>query len=153
MNLQLLVPCLVGLKEPIHDQKIRQYIEAKNWYKKFWLYAWPCVGVFFVKKYIDLKYWRIKYVWYILTTLQYLTRVWAPVKILIKNSVLRWTFSQNQSYGNGSIRIKHFQHNEFWSKFWWNVCGQYGVKNLIKNWASIFCFKILTFFLIVYGAL
>ena len=53
-----------------------------------------------------------------------LTRVWAPVKILIKNSVLRWTFSQNQSYGNGSIRIKHFQHNKFWSKFWWNVCGE-----------------------------
>ena len=82
-----------------------------------------------------------------------LTRVWAPVKILIKNLVLRWTFSKNQSYGNGSIRIKHFQHNEFWSKFWWNVCGQYGVKNLIKNWKSIFCFKILTVFLIVYGAL
>ena len=26
-----------------------------------------------------------------------LTRVWVPVKILIKNLVLRWTFSQNQS--------------------------------------------------------
>ena len=79
-----------------------------------------------------------------------LTHLW--VKILIENSVLRWTFSQNQSYGNGSIRIKHFQHNEFWSKFWWNVCGQYGVKNLIKNRTSIFCFKILTVFFIEYGS-
>ena len=134
------------------------------WSKKFtsksWLNFWPCVGDFFLSKntltqnidgsnLFDIFdqssiFWQL---------FNILTRVWAPVKILIKNSVLRWTFSQNQSYGNGSIRIKHFQHNEFWSKFWWNVCGQYGVKNLVKNWTSIFCFKILTVFLIVYGAL
>ena len=74
-----------------------------------------------------------------------LTSVWAPVKILIKNSVLGWTFSQNQSYGNGSVGSNIFNTMNFDTNFDGTCVGNMASK-IIKNWTSIFCFKILTFF-------
>ena len=150
-----LLTCVSTLKGPIHDQKICQYIKAKNWHQNFeWIFdrVWEiffCQKIHWLKILTDKK----KYVRYILTTLQHFDSFVGSCQNFDQNSVLRWTYSQNQNYGNGSIRIIYFQHNEFWTKFWWNVCGLYGVKNLIKNWTSIFCFKILIVFLIVYGAL
>ena len=108
---QLLILCV--FKGPIHDQKTCQYIEAKNWH---WIFdrVWE---IFFLSKNTltqNINGSNLFDIFWPVVNILTLTRVWAPVKILIKNSVLRWTFSQNQSYGNSSILIKHFQHNEFW---------------------------------------
>ena len=117
-----------------HDKKKTSIFWSQKFTTKFWQDFWPGVGDLLSKNTLTRNidgsnlfdiFWPVSIFWQLFNIL---TRVWAPVKILIENSVLRRTFSQNQSYGNGSIRIKHFQHKEFWSKFGWNVSGQYGVK-------------------------
>ena len=64
-------------KRAIHDQKTVIILKPKIGVNILTRSLTVYVGDFFVEKYIDSKYWRIKSVWYILT------RMWAPVKMLI----------------------------------------------------------------------
>ena len=63
----------------------RQNFEAKNWHQNFdWIFdrVWE---IFFVKKYFDSKYWRVKSDWHILTSRQYFDKssiFWQVVNIL-----------------------------------------------------------------------
>ena len=63
--------CCVVSKGAHTRSKISSIYWSKKLTSKFWLDFWPCVGDFLVKKFIDSKYWRIKSVWYILTSRQY----------------------------------------------------------------------------------
>ena len=78
-----------------------------------------------------------------------LTHVWALVKILIKISVPGEHLVKTRATATAASGSNIFNAINFYG----TCVGNIDVKNLIKNWTSIFCFKILTVFLIVYGAL
>ena len=120
---------------------------SKKLTSKFWLDFWPC-GRFFWQKYIDSKYWRIKSVWYILTSRQY-----------FDNSSTFWRVCGLLSRFWSKIQSSDEQHpDQAFSTQWilikismervWAIWRQKSY-----HWTSIFCFKILTVFLIVYETL
>ena len=162
----LTVKCiqLKAVKGPIHESRSKNpsIFWSKKFKSKFWLDFWPCVGDFFVKKYIDSKYWLIKSVWYILTSRQYfdnssifwrmcglLSKFWSKIQCEFQSSgehLIKTRAMATAASGSNIFNTMNFDQNFDRTC---NLCGQYGVKNLIKNWKSLFCFKILTF-LIVY---
>ena len=147
------------LKLPKHDLKKCPYFEAKNWHQNFDGIFDSVWEIFFVKKYIDSKYWRIKSAWYILMSRQYfdnssifwrvcgpLSKFWSKIQSPGKH-LAKTRATAKAACGTNIFNTMNFDQN-----FDGTCVGSISSKILSKIGRPFFYFKILTF-LIVYGAL
>ena len=155
---RLFVCCL--LKGAHTRSKIPSIYWSKKLTSKFWLDFYRVWEIFFVKKYIDSKYWRIKSVWYILTSSQYfdnssifwrvcelLSKFWSKIQSSSEH-LAKTIATATATSGSNIFKTMNFDQN-----FDGTCVGNMASKILSKFGRPFFASKYWLFFSIVYGAL